>query len=168
MLTRKPRRRLLVDPRFQSEVISGFLLVFVPATAVLCGINWAILLEVEGLGQALGMPAEHAFFTRLAQLRTAVTVATLVTLAGVIALVVYGGLVRTRRIAGPILAMQRELERAARGEGENQVQARRGDYFAELLESFNRRMAGRVGDAAAAPAPPQRPEPTSPPAARRA
>jgi hypothetical protein len=167
MPTRKPRRRLLVNPRFQSDVISWSLAVFVPATAVFCAINWAILLEVEGLGQALGMPADHVFFQRLGQLRTASTVATLVTLAGVIALVVYGGLVRTRRIAGPILALQRELERAAQGEGET-VRARRGDYFSELLLSFNRLMVGRPGDAAAVPALPQPPGPTSPPEQRRA
>jgi hypothetical protein len=168
MLTHKPRRRLLVDPRFQSDVISWSLAIFVPATAVFCAINWAILLEVEGLGQALGMPLEHVFFQRLGQLRAASTVATLVTLAGVIALVVYGGLVRTRRIAGPILALQRQLERAAQGEGETELRARRGDYFAELLASFNRLRVGKPGDAAAAPAQPQPPGPTSPPGRRTA
>jgi methyl-accepting chemotaxis protein len=168
MLTRKPRRRLLVDPRFQSEVISSFLAVFVPAALILGAINWAILREVEGLGQALGMPVDHAFFQRLAQLRTAATAALFVTLAGVIALVVYGGLLRTRRIAGPILAVQRQLERAAQGEGETQVHTRRGDYFAGLLLSFNRLMGEKPGEPAAGPALPQRPEPTSPPERRRA
>jgi hypothetical protein len=166
MLTRKPRRRLLVDPRFQSEVISSFLLVFVAATVVFGGINWAILREVEGLGQALGMPLEHAFFQRLGQLRAASSVAMFVILAGVIALVVYGGLLRTRRIAGPILALRRQLERAARGERETQVHVRRGDYFAELLLSFNRLRVG-PGDAPAAPALPQQPGPASSPPEQR-
>ena len=146
MPIRKPRRRLLVDPKFQSAVISSFLLVFVPATAVFCAITWGILLEVKGLGQALGMPTEHSFFERLEQLRAAATVAMGVTLVGVIALVVYGGLIRTRSIVGPLLAMHRQLERAAGGEGEVQVHVRRGDYFAELLQSFNRLMVDRRTD----------------------
>ena len=137
MSTHRPRRRLLVDPRFQSEVISSFLLVFVPAAAVFCAITWGILLEVDLLGQALGIAAGHPFFERLGQLRAAATAAMLVTLAGVIALVVYGGLLRTRRIAGPILAARHQLERAAQGASGGDIQVRRGDYFAELLRGVN-------------------------------
>lgn len=131
------RRRLLVDPKLQSELISSFLLVFVPATAVFWAITWGVLLEVEGIGQAMGMPADHPYFERIGQLRSAATAATLVTLAGVVALVVYGGLVRTRRIAGPILAIRRQLERAARGESETRIQLREGDYFTDLGQCLN-------------------------------
>jgi hypothetical protein len=143
MSIRAPRRRLVVDPRFQSAVISSFLLVFVPATAVLWAVSWSILLEVEALGQALGLSAGHPFFERLEELRAAAAVATLVTLAGVIALVVYGGLLLTRRIAGPILAIRRRLEQAGQGEEEIRVHARRGDYFAELLLGLDRLIAER-------------------------
>jgi hypothetical protein len=142
----KLRRRLLVDPRFQSELISASLAVFVPATAVFWAITWAVLLEVEGLGQALGMPIGHPFFERLVQLRFIATAAIGVTLAGVIALVVYGGLVRTRRIAGPIHALRRQLEKAGRGEAESPVPVRQGDYFPDLLQSFNRWMVDRETD----------------------
>jgi hypothetical protein len=134
----KPRRRLLVDPRLQSEIIGSFLAVFVPATVVMGAINWGVLLEIEGLAQALGMPAGHPFYERIAQLRVATTAAMIVTLVGVTALVVYGGLVRTRRIAGPILALRRQLERAAQGEGGTELHVRDGDYFADLQTGINR------------------------------
>ena len=137
-----PRRRLWVDP-IQSDLIRSFLLVFVPATAVFWAITWGVLLEVEGLGQAMGMPADHPYFERIGQLRMAATAATLVTLAGVIALVVYGGLVRTRRIAGPILAIKRQLERAARGESDTEIRIREGDYFGDLGQSLNEWMDER-------------------------
>jgi hypothetical protein len=138
-----PRRRLWVDPKLQADLIRSFLLVFVPATAVFWAITWGVLLEVEGIGQAMGMPDNHPFFERIGQLRMAATAATLVTLAGVIALVVYGGLVRTRRIAGPILAMKQQLERAARGESNTQIRIREGDYFRDLGQSLNQWMDGQ-------------------------
>jgi hypothetical protein len=138
-----PRRRLWVDPKLQSDLIRSFLIVFVPATAVFWAITWGVLLEVEGLGQAMGMPANHPYFERIEQLRTAATAATLVTLAGVIALVVYGGLLRTRRIVGPIAAMKRQLERAARGESDTHIQIREGDYFGDLGQSLNAWMDAR-------------------------
>lgn len=137
------RRRLLVDPKLQSELISSFLLVFVPATAVFWAITWGVLLEVENIGQAMGIPLDHPYFERIGQLRTAATAATLVTLAGVIALVIYGGLVRTRRIAGPILAIKRQVERAARGEPDTHIELRKGDYFTDLGQCLNQWMDER-------------------------
>jgi hypothetical protein len=137
MTARRPRRRLLVDPRFQSQLISSFLLIFVPAAGVLGAITWAILIDMERVGESLGIAAGHPFFQHIAQLRVAASAAMLVTLVGVVAMVVYGGLLRTRRIAGPILAARQQLERAADGEGAQQVQLRRGDYFADLLRSLN-------------------------------
>ena len=132
-----PRRRLLVDARFQSTVIGSFLLVFVPAMLVLCAIPWGILVEVEKLGQTLELAAAHPYFEVLRQLRVAATAATVATLAGTIALAIYGGLLRTRRIAGPILAAQQRLAQAARGEPGPEVNLRRGDYFGELLRGVN-------------------------------
>ena len=132
-----PRRRLIVDPRFQSNVIGSFLLVFVPAMLVLCAIPWGILVEVEKLGQTMELAPGHPYFEVLRQLRVAATAATVATLAGTIALAIYSGLLRTRRIAGPILAAQQKLERAAQGEPGAEVSVRRGDYFAELLRGVN-------------------------------
>ena len=137
-----PRRRLLVDPRFQSTVIGSFLLVFVPAMLVLCAIPWGILVEVEKLGQTLELAPAHPYFEILRQLRVAATAATVATLAGTIALAIYGGLLRTRRIAGPILAAQQRLAQAAQGQPAAEVRVRRGDYFAELLRGVNAAVRG--------------------------
>jgi hypothetical protein len=137
------RRRLLVDPRLQYELIAPFLLVFVPATAVFCGITWAVLHDVEGLAQAVGMAIDHPFVQRLAQLRVAAIAAMAATCAGVIALTIYGGLIRTRKIAGPILALRTQLDRAARGETCAEVRTRRGDHLAELQSEVNRLLAER-------------------------
>ena len=123
--------------------LNSFLIVLLFTGATLGGVTWGVLLEVDALGRTLGMPTDHPFFERLAQLRVAAAAALLATLAGVIALAVYGGLVRTRRIAGPILALRHQLERADRGERDVQVRLRRGDCFAELQQSFNRAMLAR-------------------------
>jgi len=136
------RRRLCVDP-IQPELIRSFLMVFVPATAVFWGITWGVLLEVEGLGQAMSMPLDHPYLERIGQLRAAASAATLVTLAAVIALVVYGGLLRTRRIVGPILAIKKQLERASRGESDTHIRLRRGDYFSDLGQCLNQWLDGR-------------------------
>jgi hypothetical protein len=142
-MTHERRRRLVVDPRLQYELISPFLLVFVPATAVFCGITWAVLHDVEGLAQAVGMTLEHPFVQRLAQLRVAAIASMVATCAGVVALTIYGGLVRSRRIAGPIVALRAQLERAARGESCAEVQTRSGDHLAELQSEVNRLLAER-------------------------
>jgi methyl-accepting chemotaxis protein len=137
-LTHEPRRRLLVEPRLQSALISPFLLLFVPATLVFFSVTWGVLRDVEEMARTLGLPVGHPFFVHLTQLRMAAAAAVAATCLGVVALTVYGGLLRTRRIAGPIAALRHQLERAARGDGFAEVQTRRGDWFGDVQEGINR------------------------------
>jgi hypothetical protein len=133
----RPKRRLLVEPKFQYELIGWALLAFTAATAVLGGIIWFVLQDVWVLGESIALPADHAYFTRLAELRASAGVAIAVTFVGLGAGVIYGGLVRSRRIVGPILALRRHLDDAADGQP-SPIVFRADDHFADLSARFNR------------------------------
>ena len=133
----RPRRRLLVEPKLQYELIGWALLAFAAATTVLSGIIWFVLQDVWGLGESLTLPADHPFFTRLAELKAAALAAITVTFVGLSIAVVYGGLIRSRRIVGPILALRQHLDDAADG-APQKVSFRSDDHFADLSARFNR------------------------------
>ena len=133
----RPRRRLLVEPKLQYELIGWALIAFAAATAVLSGIIWFVLQDVWGLGESLTLPADHAFFTRLAELKASAGAAIAVTFVGLSIAVVYGGLIRSRRIVGPILALRQHLDEAADG-APHPVSFRADDYFADLSARYNR------------------------------
>ena len=62
------------------------------------------------------------------------------TFIGFAILVVGGGLYLARKIAGPIFALRRHLERVADGESVADLAFRKDDYFAALQIAFNRHM----------------------------
>ncbi len=131
------RRRLLVDPRLQYELIGWAALVFVVATVVFSGIIWFVLHDAQILGESVGMPGDHPFFTRLAELRWAAAGAVAVTFVGLGALVVYGGLLRSRRIVGPLTSLRSHLDEAAAG-SPTPIRFRREDHLADIAERYNR------------------------------
>jgi len=133
----RARRRLLVDPKIQYELIAWALLVFVVAAAAFGGMMWFVLRDVGSLGDSLGLPPEHLYFTRLAELNRSAALAFAVTFLGLSAAAIYGGLIRSRRIVGPIQALRRQLDAAAEG-NPAPISLRAEDHFADLPGRVNR------------------------------
>jgi hypothetical protein len=131
------RRRLLVDPPLQYELIAWALLALTAATAVFSGILLFVLQDVRVMGESIALPSDHPYFVHLDELRSSTVVAVAVTFVGLGAALIYGGLVRSRRIAGPILALRRHLDTAAEG-SPAPIAFRADDHFADLSARFNR------------------------------
>ena len=131
------RRRLVVDPRLQYEMIAWALIAFTASAVIFSGILWFVLHDAQILAESVGMLPDHPFFARLDELRLSAAGALAVTFFGLVALVIYGGLLRSRRIVGPIMSLRRHLDGAAEG-SLTPIQFREDDHFADLSARFNR------------------------------
>ena len=126
-----------MEPKLQCALIRWSLFACAGATVVFAGLVWFLLQDVRVLGELLALPPEHAYFERLAELRNASLAAIGVTFVGLAGVLVYGGLVRSRRIVGPIAALRRHLDAAADGRAQP-IAFRAQDHFADLPARYNR------------------------------
>lgn len=139
-MARNQRRRILVSPAFQVRLVGSFLLAFLGAGAVFCGVLLFVFQEFEALGRLLELPPGHFFYWMLADLKWWAGTMVAATFVGVFAAMAYGGLIHGRRIAGPVLSVCRRVEELASGEIDTPLRSRRDDYFSELTESLNRHL----------------------------
>lgn len=137
-MSEQSRRRLIVYPRFQCAQLGAIVITFLMATAAYVGILAWVFYEILVLGEAMQLPQSHFYFDAVATLKSSVKVGLVTVFAGFLALVVYGGLVRTRRVAGPVKSLIRHLnELADGGPVSTSLRFRRDDCFHELATSFN-------------------------------
>jgi hypothetical protein len=95
------------------------------------------------MGVEAGLPPDHAYY-QFIQVQEGTFYRIVFAIALIVGLLLFmGGLVISHRIAGPLLRMQRELDRASTEEPFKlqTIQFRKGDYFPELAQSFNNLVA---------------------------
>lgn len=137
-MSEQRRRRLIVYPRFQCAQLGAILTTFLLATAAYVGILSWVFYEFLVLGDAMQLPQSHFYFDAISTIKGSVKVGLLTVFAGFLLLAVYGGLVRTRRVAGPVKSLIRHLnELADGGPASTSLRFRRDDCFHELATSFN-------------------------------
>jgi nitrogen fixation/metabolism regulation signal transduction histidine kinase len=134
------RRRIIVDPKLQYSLMTTLLVVFVLASAIFYITMSLALLEVHTTVETLQLPQEHRIFSDLQQIENSAMLTFAATFIGFAILVVWGGLYLARKIAGPIFALRRHLERVADGETVADLAFRNDDYFTALQTAFNRHM----------------------------
>ena len=131
------RRRLIVSPRFQCTQLGAVVVTLALITGLYSAILAWVFYELVVLGEAIQLSHSHYYFAALADIKGTVKIAIGFVFAGTLLLAVYGGLVRTRRIVGPIQSLMRHLNALAHGHAPDALAFRREDCFGELADSFN-------------------------------
>lgn len=137
---RNRRSKIIVDPKLQYSLMTTLLIVFVLASGIFYVTMSVALLEVHATIETLQLPQEHQIFSDLIRIEHATSMAFAAIFLVLIMVVVCGGLYLSRKIAGPIFALRRHLDRVAAGETRANLVFRKDDYFIGLQKTFNRHM----------------------------
>ncbi len=134
------RRSILINPRFQWTLV-GYA---TGVSALLPGVIYLLISygfdQFVRVGTELGLPPDHVYFEflRMQEGTFKQVILAIAILVGLI--LILGGLFVSHKIAGPIYRMQKELNLMSSSEPVklHEIHFRRGDFFPELAESFNR------------------------------
>jgi nitrogen fixation/metabolism regulation signal transduction histidine kinase len=136
----KNRRRIIVDPKLQYSLMTTLMVVYLLASGIYYVTMSFALLEVHATVETLQLSQEHQIFSDLQRIEEVAMLTFIAVFAGFAILVVWGGLYLARKIAGPIFALRRHLERVADGETIADLAFRKDDYFGSLQDAFNQHM----------------------------
>lgn len=135
-------RRLLINPRFQLLFLGGMGTLALFAVAIAYAVSRRFLRQFERVALEMGLSIDHALFGLLKEQRTAMDWGFALSALGIILVLGAGGLVLSHLIAGPIYRLESHMRRV---EEENaspasltEVQFRKGDFFPELAQAYNR------------------------------
>jgi methyl-accepting chemotaxis protein len=134
------RRTTMIDPKLQYSVVSSFFVVFLLASAVYQVAMSYAFLEIHAILHALQLPPGNTAVARLERVEDVVATAFVGIFSVFTAIIWWAGLRLSHRIAGPIFALTRHLNRVAEGRSDADISFRRNDYFSDLQDAFNRHM----------------------------
>lgn len=125
--SRKPiRRRLLVNNRLQLSLLASIWLIAAAGMilAVLLSAFWFMFLDEPG--NLMSGAGWNGWYGRLA-----------LAVLGLLAVMIWGSVMLTHRMAGPLYRIMRRLETMASGDLDQSMRLRRKDEFQELAEQLN-------------------------------
>lgn len=133
----KFRRRLLVQPRFQTWFLFRFLAYNVTLVGLLgVGIYSWVRIVANTIFRLLGLISDPALQLVRMNIRMGWWFFVGFTLA-LIGLAILGSFIFSKRIAGPLFAITRHLRKCAERGRLEKIHLRKGDLFTELTDQFN-------------------------------
>ena len=132
------RKRLLIQPKFQTSFIAGLNLISLSIIVVFYVALNLSYRRFERLGAAADLPANHVFYEFLHQQEAMMNHVFLITAAISSCALLVLGLILSNKIAGPIERMKDHLDQVVSGETESELQFRAGDYVDDLPDRVNR------------------------------
>ncbi|MBL7716763.1 MAG: methyl-accepting chemotaxis protein [Bdellovibrionales bacterium] len=137
--TEAPKRRhsYWINPRFQWSMI-GWMWVCagVVISVFYAGIRY-FFYKFEKLAMMAGLPPEHDVFQFFIEQQDQMNRIFFGTSMGALIFLTLLGLILSHRVAGPVLRIQKHLDKLADGKTMEDVQFREKDYFPELAGSVN-------------------------------
>lgn len=135
-------QRWLIHPRFQLLFVGIMLAIAAIVTFVTHAITQYYLHEFESRALELGLSIDHPLFALVNQQRSEMTFTFWGSALVIWVLLFVGGLALSHLIAGPVYRMLTHMNRLAR-EGQtpetlHPVEFRKGDFFPELAQAYNR------------------------------
>lgn len=141
MSRHKVKRKVVVDPQLQFALIQSFLFVFIFSSSIFFATMMLTFAKIQHLFAEHKIEITPGLADGLSSLQTTTNVVFGVTSVVSIFVVIYGGLFLSRKIAGPIVSVKNHIDRLLAGEVVENIQFRKGDYFAEFQEKFNQLLA---------------------------
>ena len=139
------RRAFLINPGFQlrflAYVVGSSLVVIAAIYGALSYFFW----KFARFGEGMQLGADHIYYTFLQEQRAVMGGVFLVLALAVVVILSVAGLLFSHKIAGPIHRLKKHLKAAADTGTYEEVKFRKGDFFPELAEAYNRQIPGRAG-----------------------
>lgn len=140
----KMRKRWLIYPKFQLQLIAVQLLVIIGISTPLWMAVRRTFLSLNDLAARSGIPEGHAYF-RLIELQKELFVEALWLPMAIGAILSIGMTIwLSDRLAGPIVRLRQYFSGLSEGADLKPVQFRKGDFFEELPPVINEALEKRV------------------------
>jgi methyl-accepting chemotaxis protein len=140
-MSRAGRRRYLTHPQFQLRLVGYSLFLTFMIIAIFYASNLYFIWKFIEIGRSMQIPPDHPFFRFLMEQRRTMNSIFAITAVVAFAIIPFLGLLFSHRVAGALYKLESHIDRVAETGELRDVQFRKGDYFPELAESFNRMMA---------------------------
>ncbi|MGE3611643.1 MAG: hypothetical protein AB7I27_18785 [Bacteriovoracaceae bacterium] len=129
------RRKYLINPHFQWDIIIKFTLLFALNTLIFCiGVSY-FFEKISSQGAAVQQPGQY-FQGMNNQYYLMTITLILVSFINLIIFILFG-IYLSNKIAGPLYRLRVHLEQMTKLEELKEVQFRKDDYFKELENGFN-------------------------------
>ncbi len=135
------RRRYLIHPRFQLRVVGYTLFLTFVLIAIFYASNLYFIWRFIEIGRSLQIQPDHPFFRFIMEQRRLMNSIFGITAALALVVIPFLGLFFSHKVAGALHKLETHIDRVAETRELKEVQFRKGDYFSELAESFNRMMS---------------------------
>jgi hypothetical protein len=132
------RKKYIINPRFQLNLIGRFFLLTAVNVIIFYGAIYYFFWDFKKKGLALGLPKDHALFTFLDQQQYQMDIVFI--FAGLCSVLLFyiAGVLISHKIAGPLYKMTNHFNTMADSGEKKEVQFRKGDFFLELKDAYNR------------------------------
>lgn len=131
------RKKKLILPRLQLSLVMAALVVFILTSVVFFATVQIVFLRLQQLGLEAGLVQGSQFFTDLSNLENLTAVIYGATILVSILAIFWGGIRLSHKVAGPIFYLNRHIIQVCNGETNKNISFRKGDYIADLEQSFN-------------------------------
>ena len=132
------RKNYLINPAFQLSIVGIFIGISLIVNLIYFYSMNISFEEFLTLGKQLGLPKNSQFFKFIGHQKNQFTNIFLTTsLLSSLILIIFGILL-SHKIAGPVYRMTEDLKTMIKDKKIKEVHFRRGDFFIELTETFNK------------------------------
>jgi uncharacterized protein (UPF0333 family) len=130
------RKRLLINKKFQLPIIIGFSLLFFLVVIIFYIANLYLFKSMHNEAVQAGLSADNIFFKYLHNQKMLMDKIFLLTTIFTSALISFGGLYISSRIAGPLHRLTKHLKNSNVSDLKP-VHFRKGDFFIDIQDAFN-------------------------------
>lgn len=132
------RRQYVINPKFQRGLVARvFAVLMLNNIAVYFSINYFFSRFYQKASE-LNIPVENSLVQFVGEQQSVFTYLIVVAMSCTFLIVMFFGIFYSHRIAGPIHKMTMELDKMGAEKKLESVSIRKGDYFQELVDAFNR------------------------------
>lgn len=137
----KKRFKYIINPKFQLKFVVFMNIVAMLVISIFYSSNMYFFHGLKTQAIAQGVSSDHVFFRYLdLQIKTlnGIFAATSFIVIGALTVI---GIMFSHRIAGPLYRLTKHLEEIASGVPPKDIRFRKGDFFLEIPEVYNRHLA---------------------------
>lgn len=131
----KRRKKLLINPKFQWEILTYFTIMNLMVLSVIYIVNIYALYQAGSSLDVGADPSQFLNYLRMHQQKFNITffIGALFTTA----LIYILGFNISNKIAGPVYKIEKSIDAIINGQVAEKISFRKGDYFPELAEKVN-------------------------------
>ena len=138
------RRTLLINPKFQLSFLTYIVGIAAFTLAIFYAAKVFFFYQTRSYMMSVGIPADHMIFDFLTRQSHVMNWIFLAAAVIEVAFLAFMGLKISHRVAGPLYRLTQDMLRMAAGGPIKNIHFRKGDYFQEVAEAFNKHQERHV------------------------